>query len=364
VLPAAPLLTDPPAPGPALSLPSETPAVLWLPDGRLTLNEPAAAAGILLQPLAEADAAWSTLGRAVPAQHGFFEALNAAAWSSGLWVKIPRRTTLASPLRILVPATGGAILPRLLVVVEEGAKATVVEEHCGGGQEASVVGVSELHLAAGARLQYTLLQNWDTSVRGHLTVRAVLARDADFFAAQASFGGAATKVDLGAVLTGPGARSEVAGVVLGQGRQHFDHHTAHVHQAPHTWSNLDFKVALAGRARSAYTGLIRIDTSAPHSEAYQENRNLMLSDRCRADTIPELEILTDEVGCSHGATVAPVDPGHLFYLQSRGISASQALRLVVSGFLETTLRRLPAGLRQELEPLVASRLARLTGGAQ
>jgi len=122
-------------------------------------------------------------------------------------------------------------------------------------------------------------------------------------------------------------------------------------------------VALAGRARSAYTGLIRIEPGAPQSEAYQENRNLMLSEACRADTIPELEILTDEVACTHGATVAPVDPEHLFYLRSRGIPPAGALRLVVRGFLENTLRRLPESLRGGVETLVDARLARLTGGA-
>jgi Fe-S cluster assembly protein SufD len=167
---------------------------------------------------------------------------------------------------------------------------------------------------------------------------------------------------VGAVLDGEGSRSEMVGVTLSEGRQHLDHHTLHEHRAGRTFSNLDFRAAVAGRARSTYTGLIRIDTGAPGSEAYQQNRNLLLSPRAHADTIPELEILTDEVSCSHGATVAPVDPEHVFYLQSRGIPAAEALRLVVRGFLEETLQRVPQNLRPALEELVAGRLQRLGQG--
>ena len=115
-------------------------------------------------------------------------------------------------------------------------------------------------------------------------------------------------------------------------------------------------MALSGRARSAYTGLIRIQEGAPGSEAYQENRNLLLSDRARADSIPELEILTDDVRCWHGATVAPLDPEQLFYLRSRGLPPNQAMRVIVYGFLDQTLQRLPAHTRERIEAMVANRL--------
>jgi len=152
-------------------------------------------------------------------------------------------------------------------------------------------------------------------------------------------------------------------VVLGGDRQKFDHHTSHRHLSGNTWSNIDFKAALTDRARSSYTGLIRIEEDAPSSEAFQENRNLLLSDTCRADTIPELEILTDDVSCSHGATAAPIDPEQIFYLQSRGIPRHEAVRLVVKGFLEPTLAMVPAAVRAGLDELVAARLAGL-GAAQ
>lgn len=336
-------------------------AVVWLAGGAPLLSAAAADAGIQVAPLAAAGVELDRLGTAVPAAHGLFEALNAAAWSDGALVRLPRRTLLAQPLRVVVPAASGTTLPRLLIVAEAGAEATVVEEHVGGGDDARVVGVSELFVAPGARLRHVLLQRWSAGTAGHLTTRARLERDADLLTVVAVLGGAVAKLDLGAILAGEGARSRMVGVALGEGRQHHDLHTLHRHTAGHTRSNLDIKAVLTGRARSAYTGLIRIEEGASHSEAYQENRNLLLSDRCRADTIPELEILTDEVSCTHGATVSPVDPEQLFYLRSRGLDPAGAVRLVVRGFLEPTLCQLPEPLRGEVEALVTGRLAGLGG---
>ena len=325
-------------------------------------NRAATQAGIVIRPLAEAAEELAWLGRMVPGDHGLFEALNGAAWNMGVLVKLPRGKELTEPLRIVVPAACLVNLPRLLIVADDGAAGTVVEEHVGGGAQNRVIGVTELHVGANASVHHVLLQQWGPGVKAHLTTRGHIERDGRLFTAVASFGGTVAKLDLGAVMAGSGARSELVGVALAEGRQHLDHHTEHRHLAGHTWSNLDFKVALAGRARSVYTGLIRIETNAPHSEAYQENRNLLLAEKCRADTIPELEILTDEVSCTHGATAAPVDPEQLFYLESRGISYPDALRLVVRGFLEETLRRIPAELQGGIEQLVHERLDRLAGG--
>jgi Fe-S cluster assembly protein SufD len=141
-----------------------------------------------------------------------------------------------------------------------------------------------------------------------------------------------------------------------------DHHTVHSHRSGRTWSNIDFKVALTGYARSAYTGVIRIDEEAGATEAYQENRNLLLSETCRADTIPELEILTDDVQCTHGATVAPLDEEMVFYLESRGIPREQAERLIVRGFLEKTLSRVPEAVRPQVVEVVEERLSHFLGG--
>jgi Fe-S cluster assembly protein SufD len=325
----------------------------------------ALAAGLVVKPLAEAEeelAALSGRERAAAADdEGLFQALNGAAWNTGLYVGVPPGAVLADPVHVVIDATGGPTLPRLVVDLGEGAQAVVVEEHHGGDAGSRVVAASELHAAADARLRHVLVQTWGEGVRGHLTARARAGRDADVLTVFASFGGERSKVELATDLAGEGARSEMIGVVMGAGRQRFDHHTRHRHLAGRTWSNIDFKAVADGSARSSYTGLIRIEQDARGSEAYQENRNLLLSDGSRADSIPELEILNQDVGCSHGATVSPVDPAQVFYLQSRGLDPDEALRLIVRGFLEKTLGRLPEDLRERLEALVGTRLAALQG---
>ena len=148
----------------------------------------------------------------------------------------------------------------------------------------------------------------------------------------------------------------MTGFLFASRRQKFDHHTVHHHVGRHTRSNLDFKAVLKDRSRSAYTGVIRIEREAAFSEAYQENRNLLLSDHCRADSIPELEILTEEVQCKHGATVGPIDPVELFYLMSRAIPRPEAVGMVVEGHFERALARLPERLQEEMRSLVRNRL--------
>ncbi len=326
------------------------------------LSEDAERSGLRVMPLERADAAASLLGSAVPATHGFFEALNAAAWSAGLGLLVPPKARVEGPIRVIVAAAAGSSMPRLLVRIGELAEATIVEEHAGGGEGSYVTSVTEIEAGAGSHVRHVLVQRWAAGVAGHVTTRARLGRDADLATILASFGGSRVKMDIGAVLEGAGARSELVGFVLGEDRQHMDHHTVHHHRSGHTWSNIDFKVALTDRARSAYTGIIRIDEKAAVTEAYQENRNLLLSETCRADTIPELEILTDDVQCSHGATVAPLDQEMLFYLESRGIPSEKAERLIVRGFLETTLSRVPEAVRPQVVDIVEERLSHFLGG--
>ncbi len=351
-----------PVPLPAIPDPPEGGVVVVLVPGaapEIRASEGAREAGVRVVPLAEAPDGLP--GTAVPPEHGFFEALNAALWDGGAAILIPESTRLERAIRVMVVAPEGASLPRILVVAGRGSEASVVEEHVGGGASTRIVGVTELLVEAGANLRHVVLQRLAPGARAHLTSRARVARDGGVSTVVASFGGGVVKMDLGSLLAEQGARSEIVGFVLGEGRQHMDHHTVHEHAAPRTWSNIDFKVALTGRARSAYTGLIRIETTAPGTEAYQENRNLLLSEEARAETIPELEILTDDVQCTHGATVAPLDPEQVFYLSSRGIPGGEAERLIVRGFLEATLSRLPVSVRSEVEAAVEERLLAFQG---
>jgi Fe-S cluster assembly protein SufD len=293
------------------------------------------------------------------APSALFRHLNAAAWNTGAQIDVAAGAVLPGPVVIRIHARGAALLPRILFRVGSGAEATLVEQHIDGGEGVTVISRSDVVAGTGARVRHVLLQTWAAGTRGHLTVQARAGRDSDVLSVFATFGGERVKMELTTDLQGQGARSRMVGVALGGENQRFDHHTRHHHLAGLTWSDIDFKSVAADRARSSYTGLIRIDESAPFSEAYQVNRNLLLSSNSRADAIPELEILNEEVSCSHGATVAPVDQDQLFYLESRGLDPDQALRLVVRGFLEKTLQSIPAALRPGVEELVAKRLDRL-----
>lgn len=304
------------------------------------------------------------LGKAVGRDHGKFEALNEAVWQGGLLLYVPPRVSIERPIHVAMrPASsGGFLAPRLLVVLEDDASATLVDDYIArkeGSGEMQVNVTSEVLLGDRSHLRHVTVQQLGPRSQFYLTSRARVGGDGRYLGVLASLGAAAAKVDVGAVLAGKGAESEMMGVALGHKDQHFDHHTVHDHHSGHTYSNLDFKVVLQDRARSTYTGLIRIAPKADSSEAYQENRNLLLSGEAKAESIPELEILTDEVRCSHGATMGPVDDEHLFYLMSRGIPRAEALRMVVGGFIEPTLRALPTDLKERVTSYVDDRLEEL-----
>ena len=293
------------------------------------------------------------------APSALFRHLNSAAWNTGLQIDVAAGTVLSGPVVVRIHAQGPAVLPRILFRAAGGAEATLVEQHVDGGSATRVIGRSDIVAGTAAHVRHVVLQTWQDGTRGHLTVQSRAGRDADLLTVFATFGGERVKMELTTDLQGEGARSRMIGVSLGGDDQRFDHHTRHRHLAGRTWSNIDFKSVGADRARGSYTGLIRIEQDARFSEAYQVNRNLLLSPQSHADAIPELEILNQDVSCSHGATVAPVDPDQLFYLESRGLKSEDALRLVVRGFLEKTLQAIPESLRPEVESLVESRLARL-----
>jgi Fe-S cluster assembly protein SufD len=345
----------------ALELPNAA-VVVRLDSGAqpsIHLSKQAEIVGVDARSLSDPDADSDGLGTAVSPERGLFEALNAAAWSSGVVIRVPRGCALLEPIHVMVPVSSRLSVPRVLVALGDGADATVIERHVGGAPGQQVVGVTELFGGRGSELRYVLSQEWSPGVRGHLTSRLELQREARALTVLHSFGGEQLKLDLGAKLVGEGAHSEIVGFALAGSGQHLDHRTEHRHRAPHTWSNIDLKLVLAEQARTAATGLIRIEEEAAQSEAYQELRNLLLSPDCRADAIPELEIMTNEVQCSHGATSSPVDAEHLFYLRSRGIPPADALRMVVRGFFETAIARLPAAMAESVARSVNERLARV-----
>lgn len=296
---------------------------------------------------------------------GKFEALNLALFSAATVVDVGPDARIPAAIEVLhgpgaLPGRDAASFacPRVLVIVREGAEAAVVEEFGANGWNAGLVhAVTEIVLERGARLVHTVINTFGDGIRAHLVQRARLEAGASLTSISVGLGGELVKLDASAVLAGEGARSEVLGLSFGTGRQHLDSHFFQDHAALRTHSDLLVKTALSDRARASYTGQLRIAVDAPGSEAHQENRNLLLSERSRADSIPELEILTHEVMCSHAAATGPVDPAQVFYLRSRGLSKAEAERTIVLGFLEPVLARVPGeGHAQRLRTLAAKRL--------
>lgn len=278
----------------------------------------------------------------VGAEFGKFEALNMASWRRGLLLIVPANTVLERPIHLRRLATGPFFPTRLLVIVGENAEVSVIDEYLaadpGPGQVSSVV---ELAADNSARVKFVSVANLPGSRRLFLTQRNRIARDVDLQSATLAIDAGAAKVNWATELAGKGASSRWAGLLLAGGEQHFDHHTRHRHTAGESFSDLLFKVAVRDEAMSAYTGLIGIEERAANCEAYQENRNLLLSDTARVESIPELEIINDDVKCSHGVTVGPLAEEQLFYLESRGIPRDEGMRIMLAGYFEAVLGTLP-----------------------
>lgn len=277
-------------------------------------------------------------------------------------VTIPRGARLEAPIRI-VRQTNGAGRPltfQTTIVAEPESDATVIEEAIGNlSATAPVTSVVELVVHPSAHLKYYHIQNWSRDTEHSYTQRATVEQDGQFLSLLATLGSRTTKASVETQLVGPGARSDLYGVAFGDHKQQFEYHTLQDHRVGQTASNLLYKTALEDAAASRYTGLIRIAKGAQKADAYQANRNLLLSPFAKADSIPMLEILANDVRCTHGATVGPVDPEQSFYLMSRGIPFPAAERMIVEGFFDQVLSKLPlADLRERLHAHIERKLAK------
>lgn len=361
----APPLPEEAAPSPAVT--GTFSGTAWSRDGvvvKTALSDEARKAGVLLCGLREGleknPALRGRLAAAVGAAHGKFEALNLASFRDGVLLHVPKGAVFHEPFHIhsSFGGDGAFVAVRVLVAAEENSEITVVDEYAASASATplQLSAVAEVFAGPSSRLRYITAQNFSRPMEMFLTARMHAERDAAVLLAGAFMGSSLCKIDQGVRLAGQGAHSEVAGIVLGEKTEHVDYHTALEHSAPRTASNVDVKVALRGRARSSYTGLICIEPSAPYSDAYQENRNLLLNPGTKAESIPELEIQIDEVRCSHGATVSPVDPQQLFYLMCRGLSRREAAQAIVEGFFEKTLKRFPESVQEALRRRISRRL--------
>ncbi|UCD94287.1 MAG: Fe-S cluster assembly protein SufD [Candidatus Zixiibacteriota bacterium] len=298
------------------------------------------------------------LGGLVGSDFGKFEALNLALWNSGLFLYIPDNAIVKKPIHLLRRPVGPLTLFRLLIVVGKNAEVTIIDDYSGesNNNDALVNSAVEVYAGDSSNVHYANIQRFGDGIRSYATQRAKIGRDARMYSLFGGLGGGLIKVNAGTILAGRGADSRMQGVVFTDGNQHFDYHTLHHHRENESYSDIDFKVILKDRSTSAYTGLIRIDEYAFNCQAYQMNRNLLLNKGPKAESIPELEILCDQVSCSHGATMAPIDPELLFYLKSRGINHDDAVKSIVSGFVDPALNQLPTELRKLIRELLIGKL--------
>ena len=270
-----------------------------------------------------------------------FAAGNAARWSEGVLLHVPAGVEVENPLRAVLELTaeGSALYHRVLVVVERGARVTFSEEFASAVPGYLNV-VVELKVADGAHLEYVTIQNHHAETRQFATHRATVGRDASLDWIAAAMGGTRAKSRMESYLADRGASVKVTGAYYLSGREHVDYDTTQEHAAPDTTSDLAFKGVLDDRSRAVWRGVIRVDRGAQKTDAYQENRNLLLSPDAQATPIPGLEIEANDVRCTHGATVGQVDEQHLFYLMSRGLTRADAQRAIVRGFFEPVLERI------------------------
>ena len=302
---------------------------------------------------------------AVPVSTDKYTALHAAFWSGGAFLYVPKNVEVALPFVSVLwqEMPQLAIFPPTLLIAEAGSQVTLVSELLSMGCDACPDtyhgGVSELNVGAGAQVRFINAQDFGRQVYDLRTQTALLERDSRLEWLTVTLGGRVSRSTQHSVLRQPGAEAVVTGLYLPDGKQHIAFDTLQDHVAGACTSDLLYQGALLGRSRSVYEGTIRAWPGAQKTNAYQSNRNLLLSKKARADSLPKLEIEANDLRCTHGATVSQVDEDQVFYLMSRGIPHADAVRLIVEGFFQPSLDRLPEsleGLRERLTAAIATKL--------
>jgi Fe-S cluster assembly protein SufD len=362
------------SPAPADGTAFEATHLLEPPAGSIELvqvdgasTEGSAADGVLVLPLSVArerhpELVDPHLGGIV-AEDDVFTALNASEWEGGAFVYVPKDVRVEAPILLTaVSAAAGSILHRrVLIVLEEGAQAEVWEQYVSGADEATVLNtVVELRVGQNANLRYVCGQELNERSYIFGAQRAEVARDGALDWVALGFGSARGRVRMETLLAGPGADAKVTGAYAPHARQHVDFDTTQEHGAPNTTSDLAFRGILADRSSAVWRGMIKVDPGAQQTDAFQVCRNLLLSKRAHADAIPGLEILANDVRCTHAAAIAQIDKEQLFYLRSRGLDRSTATRLVIEGFMAELVERFEEGpMREALAAALEQRLATL-----
>ena len=302
------------------------------------------------------------LGKIIKPSEYKFGALTAAIAENGVVLYIPKNVKVEEPFQSITwaPGVGSLHTSHVIIYLEEGAEATIVHETSSPAQialQSLHTGLFEVYVGPSAKLNFVELQSlgdkmWNIN---HETVK--VDRDGEVDWIFGSLGSKLTKNFSNLDLVGQGATGKMSGFYFANHHQHLDHDTQQNHMAPNTTSDLLFKGALLGESRSVWQGMIYVDPSASKTDGYQANRNLVLSEKARADSIPGLEILTDDVRCTHGATVGKIDKDLTFYLQSRGIPAKEAEKLIVEGFFDPIMQRIPfEGVRRRFQQAIEEKM--------
>ena len=301
--------------------------------------------GVVVQPLSQAwvehpEKIKSHLSRVLQQQHGF-QALNTAMLNCGLFVYLPKGVCLTTPLVLThwQDKANQAVYVRHLVILDEGSSASIVEDYQGDAHSCYVTNtITEAYLAAHAKLTHYKMQRESKLAYhiGHLAVKQ--AAGSQFDSHSFSLGGKLVRSDITIGLQEPQAQCLMNGIYVPTDLQHMDHHTVVTHQAPNCRSEQDYKGILSGHSRAVFNGRIIVAKGAQHTEAKQQNKNLLLSKNTEIDTKPQLEIFADDVICTHGATVGQLDEEALFYLATRGIGRAEAIRYLVQAFTVENLR--------------------------
>ena len=301
-------------------------------------------------------------GELVRPEEGKFAALAGALSQNGVVLYVPKGVTVEQPLNSLLwgPGSGLAHISHILVWVDEGASVTYVHEAASPDESAASMhaGIVEIKVGDGASLKFVELQSWGRHVWNFSHERLSAEREANVDWIFGAVGSHLTKNFSELDLVGDGATGRMSGFYFADGIQHLDHDTQQNHLAQHTTSDLLFKGALKGHSRSVWQGMIYVAPGAQKTDGYQANRNLILSPNARADSIPGLEILADDVRCTHGATVGKLEQEPLFYLKSRGIPEKEAERLIVEGFFDPIMQRIPfEGVRARFQQAIHEKTA-------
>jgi Fe-S cluster assembly protein SufD len=340
--------------------------ILLMPGGaEVDLDESISKQGVIFTDLKTAqeehpEIVAKILGDVVKPEEGKFAALAGALSQNGVLLYVPRSIQVVQPLHSVFWGPGPfAHISHILVLVEDGASVTYVHESASPDEDVDTMhaGIVEIKVGQGSNFKFVELQSWGKHVWNFSHERARVERDAQLDWIFGAVGSHLTKNFTEIDLAGQGSNGRMSGFYFTDGVQHLDHDTQQNHFAPNTTSDLLFKGALKGRSRSVWQGMIYVAPGAQKTDGYQANRNLILDDHARADSIPGLEILADDVRCTHGATIGKLEEEPLFYLQSRGIPEEEAERLLVEGFFDPIMQRIPfEGVRERFHRAIMEKM--------